>query len=188
MSKRQETVFWHSTKGCNFQQKNTIGQNESDWCWSAHCHTAWAPIGHQKCFHEGNLYFHFSFSWLQPLSWVEWDRCRLWLKGFPWSPQELISSVLVLTKNWQKGIFAALDVHQATLQCIQGSIFHHSWGHNVLSAAVASLGTGQVTKTDEFLEEFQKGGGGSFPIQNFILDIFANINGKGILTKIHPFW
>ena len=46
--------------------------------------------------------------WLQPLSWLEWDRCRLWLKGFPWSPQELISSVLVVTKNCAKRDFRSI--------------------------------------------------------------------------------
>ena len=77
--------------------------------------------------------------WLQPLSWLEWGRCRLWLKGFPWSPQELISRVLVVTKNWQKGIFAALDVHQATLHCIQDPIFHHFWGHSVSASLLLEV-------------------------------------------------
>ena len=38
---------------------------------------------------------------------------------------------------------------------------------------------GDGTKTDEFLEKFQRGrgGGGSFPIQKFIFQIFAIING-----------
>ena len=33
------------------------------------------------------------------------------------------------------------------------------------------LGMDGPTKTDEFLEKFQKGGGGSFPIQKFMLQI-----------------
>ena len=37
------------------------------------------------------------------------------------------------------------------------------------------LGKGGASKTDEFLEKFQTGGG-SFPIQKFMLQIFAIIN------------
>ena len=38
------------------------------------------------------------------------------------------------------------------------------------------------TKTDEFLEKFQKGGrGGSFPIQKFMLQIFAIINASSVM-------
>ena len=33
------------------------------------------------------------------------------------------------------------------------------------------LGTGAHTKTDEFSEKFQKGGGGPFSIQKFMLQI-----------------
>ena len=63
------------------------------------------------------------------------------------------------------------------------------------------------TKTDEFFEKFRRGGG-SFPIQKFILQIFAIIKTTlvmnfgnnpqydfpkmrgplGIFPKIHPFW
>ena len=46
---------------------------------------------------------------------------------------------------------------------------------NINFSAQLSLGKGGVSKTDEFLEKFQKGGG-SFPIQKFMLQIFAIIN------------
>ena len=74
------------------------------------------------------------------------------------------------------------------------------------------LGKDGISKSDEFLEKFQKGGGGSFPIQKFMLQIFAIINASSVMysgkkaqhdfpkmrgggqrpfgtfTKIHPFW
>ena len=43
-----------------------------------------------------------------------------------------------------------------------------------------TLGKGGVSKTDEFLEKFQKGGG-SFPIQKFMLQIFAIINASSVM-------
>ena len=74
------------------------------------------------------------------------------------------------------------------------------------------LGTGGPTKADEFSEKFQ-GGGGSFSIQKFILQIFAIIDNTSVMNfgkklqynfpkmrgvggqtpfgtfpKIHPFW
>ena len=47
-----------------------------------------------------------------------------------------------------------------------------SWSCKTVSGC---LGKDGPTKTDEFLEKFQKGGG-SFPIQKFMLQIFAIIN------------
>ena len=73
------------------------------------------------------------------------------------------------------------------------------------------LGKDGISKSDEFLEKFQKGGG-SFPIQKFMLQIFAIINASSVMysgkkaqhdfpkmrgggqrpfgtfPKIHPFW
>ena len=45
------------------------------------------------------------------------------------------------------------------------------------------LGTDGPTKMDEFLEKFQKGGWGSFPIKKFILQIFAIINGSLVMNS-----
>ena len=39
------------------------------------------------------------------------------------------------------------------------------------SEILIHLGMDDPTKTDEFLEKFQTGGGGSFPIQKFMLQI-----------------
>ena len=64
----------------------------------------------------------------------------------------------------------------------------------------ATLGKGGATKSDEFLEKFQRWGGGSFSIQEFISQIldlykgpFVNVFRKkggsfGIFLKIHPIW
>ena len=43
------------------------------------------------------------------------------------------------------------------------------------------LGKDGISKSDEFLEKFQKGGGGSFPIQKFMLQIFAIINASSVM-------
>ena len=49
-----------------------------------------------------------------------------------------------------------------------------------------------IKKTDEFSEKFQRGGGGgSFPIQKFILQIFAIINGSSVMYSgkiAHILW
>ena len=42
------------------------------------------------------------------------------------------------------------------------------------------LGKDGPTKTDEFLEKFQRGGG-PFPIQKFMLQIFAIINASSVM-------
>ena len=45
-----------------------------------------------------------------------------------------------------------------------------------------SKGRVAIKKPDEFSEKFQKGGG-SFPIQKFILQIFAIINGTLVMNS-----
>ena len=42
--------------------------------------------------------------------------------------------------------------------------------------AFNNLGTGRATKSDEFSEKFQKGGGWSFSIQKFMLQILGTLN------------
>ena len=46
---------------------------------------------------------------------------------------------------------------------------------------LSALGKGGPTKTDEFSEKFRRGG--SFPIQKFILQIFAIINGTSVMNS-----
>ena len=55
-----------------------------------------------------------------------------------------------------------------------------------------SLGKDGISKSDEFLEKFQKGGeGGSFPIQKFILQILdlqiGSFQSNTILSPFYPF-
>ena len=45
------------------------------------------------------------------------------------------------------------------------------------SRSIAGLGTGDRTKADEFLEKFQREGGGSFSIQKIILQILDHYTG-----------
>ena len=46
----------------------------------------------------------------------------------------------------------------------------HNW-YKYIGYNFQNLGKDGYTKTDEFLEKFQTGGGGAFPIQKFILQI-----------------
>ena len=53
-------------------------------------------------------------------------------------------------------------------------------GDKAINPYLERLGTDGPTKKDDFLEKFQ-GGGGSFPIQKFMLQIFAIINGSSVM-------
>ena len=62
------------------------------------------------------------------------------------------------------------------------------------------LGTAQDTKTDEFSENFQKGGGGIFNQKNYVANVgpldrvfwtfyeHEGVGFKDVFPKIHPFW
>ena len=52
-----------------------------------------------------------------------------------------------------------------------------------MCATLAQLiGKINASKTDEFLEKFRRGGGGSFPIQKFMLEIFAILKGTSVMN------